>query len=291
VEVDGRVHYRVWEGPGTGPTFVCVHGLGGSHVNWAGVADGLARRGRVLAMDLAGFGLTPPAGRGTGVGANWRVLHGFLDALDLPSVVLVGNSMGGMLSLIQAAHAPEKVEALVLVDAAFPRARAVRGQPTPRMAAAFTLYSRERVGAWFVTQRARRLGPEGLIRETFKICMADPSSVDPALTAAHVAMARRRMEFDYATDAFLAAARSIYRSQVSPGKYRALTESVRAPALVLHGARDRLVPLASAREAAARHDNWELVVFDDLGHLPQLEAPDRWLAAVEAWLDDRALVN
>jgi pimeloyl-ACP methyl ester carboxylesterase len=199
--------------------------------------------------------------------------------------------MGGMLSLIQAAHTPDTVEALVLVDAAFPRARAVRGQPTARMAAAFTLYSRDRVGEWFVSQRARRLGPEGLVRETFKVCMADPSSIDPALTAAHVAMARRRMEFDYTTEAFLAAARSIYRSQVSPGKYRALAESVQAPALVLHGGRDRLVPMASAREAAARHDNWKLVVFEDLGHLPQLEAPDRWLAAVEAWLDERALVS
>jgi pimeloyl-ACP methyl ester carboxylesterase len=67
VEVGGPVHYREWPGPADGPTFVCVHGLGGSMVNWALVAPGLARRGRVLALDLAGFGLTAPNGRGTGV--------------------------------------------------------------------------------------------------------------------------------------------------------------------------------------------------------------------------------
>lgn len=287
VDVGGPVHYREWEGPPSGPTFVCVHGLGGSHLNWAGVAPGLARRGRVLAMDLAGFGLTPPEERGTSVGANWRLLQGFLAALRLPPVILVGNSMGGMLSLIQAAHSPQTVESLVLVDAAFPRARAVRGQPTPKVAAVFALYSGGRLGEWFVTTRARRLGPEGLIRETFRVCAADPSSIDPDLTAAHIEMARLRMDFDYAAQAFLAAARSIFRSQVAPAKYRMLTRSVGVPALVIHGARDLLVPVASAREAAAEHENWKLVVFEDLGHIPQMEAPARWLATVEGWLDER----
>jgi pimeloyl-ACP methyl ester carboxylesterase len=55
----------------------------------------------------------------------------------------------------------------------------------------------------------------------------------------------------------------------------------------MHGARDRLVPVAIAREAAREHDNWELVEFDDLGHIPMMEAPDRWLATVEGWLGPR----
>lgn len=290
-DVDGPVHYREWGGPAEGPTFVCVHGLGGSHLNWAPVAPGLARRGRVIAMDLAGFGLTAPGDRGSGVGANWRLLHGFIEALRLPPVLLVGNSMGGMLSLVEAAHSPERVEALVLVDAAFPRVRGVRGQPTPRVAAAFALYSNHRAGRWVVTERARRLGPEGLVRETLRICAADPASIDPTLVAAHVEMARQRLTFEYAAPAFLSAARSIFRSQVFPTKYRALVRAVQSPALVIHGGRDGLVPVASAREAAALHPNWKLMVLDDLGHIPQMEAPSRWLAAVETWLDDRAPGN
>jgi len=285
-DVDGPVHYREWSGAAEGPTFVCVHGLGGSHLNWAAVAPGLAGRGRVIAMDLAGFGLTAPGDRGTGVGANWRLLHGFIDALRLPPVILVGNSMGGMLSLVEAAHSPERVERLVLVDAAFPRGRAVRAQPTPRVAAAFALYSNTRAGRWVVAERARRLGPEGLVRETLRICAADPSSIDPALAAAHVEMARQRLAFDYAAPAFLSAARSIFRSQVFPTKYRALVRAVQTPALVIHGGRDGLVPVGSAREAAALHPNWKLVVLGDLGHIPQMEAPARWLAAVEGWLDE-----
>ena len=288
VDVDGPVHYREWHGPADGPTFVCVHGLGGSHLNWAGVAPGLARRGRTIALDLGGFGLTPPAGRKTSVGGNWRLLDGFLRALGLPPVMLVGNSMGGMIALIQAAQVPTSVSGLILVDAAFPRTRVLTGRPTPRVAAVFALYSSGRMGEWFVRARAKRFGPEGLVRETFRLCAADPSSIDPTLIDAHVEMARLRTEFEYAADAFLAAARSIFRAQISPGKYRALVRSVRAPALVTHGALDVLVNVAAARETASEHPDWKLEVFDDLGHVPQMEAPERWLACVGAWLDAQA---
>ena len=61
---------------------------------------------------------------------------------------------------------------------------------------------------------------------------------------------------------------------------------MRTPALVIHGGRDALIPVASAREAAALHANWKLVILQDLGHIPQMEAPSRWHAAVDAWLDD-----
>lgn len=280
-----RVHYRQWEGPGDGPVFVCVHGLGGSLLNWALVAPGLARRGPVVALDLAGFGLTPPSHRGTGVAANWRLLGGFLRALDAGPVVLVGNSMGGMLCLIQCAHAPETVRSMILVDAAFPRARSLRAQPAPGAVALFALYATGRVGERFVTGRARRLGPEGLVRETLRVAAADPSTIDPGLVAAHVEMARTRMDLDYASRAFLDAARSIFRSQAFPRRYRALVALARRPALVIHGALDRLVPLAAAREAVAEHPDWQLEVLPGVGHIPQMEAPDRWLSVVDAWLE------
>ncbi|MFY9588857.1 MAG: alpha/beta fold hydrolase, partial [Actinomycetota bacterium] len=80
IELDGPVHYAAWDGPSEGPTFVLVHGLGGSHANWMSVGPALAERGRVLAVDLAGFGRTPPAGRRSTIGANRRLLHRFIHA-------------------------------------------------------------------------------------------------------------------------------------------------------------------------------------------------------------------
>ena len=141
IDLGGPVHYREWPGPAEGPTFVLVHGLGGSLLNWASVAPGLARWGRVVALDLAGFGLTPLERRSAGVTANRRLLGAFLKALELPPVVLVGNSMGGMVSLLQAARAPETISALVLVDAAFPRGRVRASQFSPKVAALFAAYS------------------------------------------------------------------------------------------------------------------------------------------------------
>jgi pimeloyl-ACP methyl ester carboxylesterase len=287
VDVNGPVHYREWPGPAGGPTFVLVHGLGGSLLNWALVAPGVARHGRVLAMDLAGFGLTPAEGRSSSITANWRLLDGFLRAVKLPPVIMVGNSMGGMLTLIQSAHAPETIERMILVDAAFPRARlGSASQPAPRVALLFGLYATGRVGERLVSGRARRLGAEGLLRETLRVCTTDPSAVDPALVEALIDQARRRMEVEDATPAFLTAARSIFRSQAFPAKYRELVRQARTPALVVHGADDRLIPVASAEAAVRGHENWRLEILDGLGHIPQMEAPARWLEVVERWLEE-----
>jgi pimeloyl-ACP methyl ester carboxylesterase len=256
-------------------------------LNFALVAPDLARHGRVLALDLAGFGLTPPCGRRSNATGSWRLLHGFLQALRLPPVVLVGNSMGGMISMIQCAHAPSSVEAMILVDAAFPRGRSVRAQPSPWIAAAFAFYANQTMGERILTVRAKRYGPERLVRETIRLCTVDPRAVDPRLVEAMIDLTRTRERFDYGVRAFMEAARSIFRAQVRPSRYRTLVRAADAPALVIHGAQDRLVPVAAAREAVASHDDWDLVVFDDLGHIPMMEAPSRCMAAVEDWLQRR----
>jgi pimeloyl-ACP methyl ester carboxylesterase len=238
----------------------------------------------VVALDLAGFGFTPLEGRSAGVRDQRRLLGGFLSALDLGPVILVGNSMGGMVALLQAARAPEAVSSLVLVDAAFPRGRVRAGQFSPRIAGLFAAYSigwlGERVARW----RARRLGAEGLVTETLRVCSPHPELIDPVLKAALVEQATRRMEFDYATPAFLEAARAIFRANVIPTKYRSLVRAVGQPALVMHGDQDRLVPPGSAVEAARAHRNWTLEILSGVGHIPQMEVPGRWLEVVERWL-------
>ena len=72
------MHYLDFGGPSDGPLVVCVHGLGGSALNWAAVAPTLAQTCRVVAIDLAGFGHTLGGSRATSVQANNRLLHRFL---------------------------------------------------------------------------------------------------------------------------------------------------------------------------------------------------------------------
>jgi pimeloyl-ACP methyl ester carboxylesterase len=254
-------------------------------VNWGLVAPGLARHGRVVALDLGGFGLTPPGEGGTTVGANWRLLDAFLGALDLPPAILAGSSMGGMVALIEAAHAPERVRGLILADAAFPRGRSVDATPRPFISAVFLAYRTPMVGTRLVDGRIRKVGPDGIVRESLKLTTTDPAAIDPRLIRELAELARWRGGRDYATRAYLDAARSIFQAEARPKGYRRLVASIRAPALVIHGGKDRLIPVGAAREAVAGHQDWELVVFDDVGHLPMIEAPDRWLGAVEDWLE------
>jgi pimeloyl-ACP methyl ester carboxylesterase len=68
-----------------------------------------------------------------------------------------------------------------------------------------------------------------------------------------------------------------------PGRGAAALDAVACPVLVLHGRRDRLVPVAYAEAVLRAHPTWSGRIFPDLGHVPQMEAPDRWLAAVEDW--------
>ncbi|HXJ62608.1 MAG TPA: alpha/beta hydrolase [Actinomycetota bacterium] len=289
LDIDGPVAYREWGADtGSGPTFVCVHGLGGCHLNWMGVAPGLARTGRVLALDLVGFGYTPRAGRSASMSANREVLSRFIHEMADPPVILAGNSMGGAMSMLQAAYEPTSVDGLVLTSPALPWARG--GMPSALVLAAFAMYRMPRLGEWFIRARNSRLGPEKLIEEGFKVVMADPDRVDPALVAAQVETARVHAEDPDSIPAFLEATRSMMRTGDRREFIEELIDRVRKPVLVIHGRKDRLVNVNLARRAAGGRPNWRLVEFADVGHAAQMEVPGRWVATVEDWLDATGLV-
>src|SRR6266536_3374129 len=137
IDLDGPVHYLDFGGPASGPTIVGVHGLGGAALNWSAIAPLLSGRYRVLAPDLAGHGLTQSGGRATSVTANRALLHRFVETVPGSPVILMGNSMGGMISLLEASAAPEAVAGLVLIDPALPF---VAARPDPLVAAMFAMY-------------------------------------------------------------------------------------------------------------------------------------------------------
>jgi pimeloyl-ACP methyl ester carboxylesterase len=283
VDLDGPVHYLDFGGPADGPVVIAVHGLGGSAVNWSAVAPMLTDQCRVLAPDLAGHGLTRSLGRGTAVVANVGLLHRFIESMASGPVILMGNSMGGMVSLLEAARAPARVAGLILVDAALPF---VPARPDPTVTALFALYATPLLGGMLMARR-RRMSPEAAVAATLSLCCVDASRVPADVLAEHVAMARRRAEFTDINRDFLAAARSVMATTgyLGGGPYRQAIRSIGAPVLMLHGARDRLVPLAAARDAARRKPSWSLVVLPDLGHVPQLEAPAATAEEILRWLD------
>ena len=261
-----------------------VHGLGGTNVNWVRVAPGLAGLGRVLALDLPGFGQSPRAGRGSGMMDLRRTLSRFVGALGTGDVVLSGNSMGGVVSMIQAAVEPGSVHALVLTGAGFPRAHHV--QPHPLVWAALAVYEAPQIGDLLAQIRTREIDAERVVRLGMRFIVADLASIPDDVLQLHVDAVRAHANDPDAGPAFVDAARSLLRLGRRPDAGPRILGNVAAPVLVLHGRRDTLVPAGWAEAALREHPAWRGRIFPDLGHVPMLEAPGRWLAEVADWLGE-----
>jgi pimeloyl-ACP methyl ester carboxylesterase len=281
VDLAGPTHYFDFGGPPDGRLLVCVHGLGGAAWNWAALAPLLVTTCRVVAVDLAGHGRTPSAGRGTTVGANRRLLDAFLRDVMREPAVLLGNSMGGAISVLEAAASPELVEGLVLIDPALPRPLLAPVDPT--VAATFAVMSLPGLGETMMRRRRRRT-PQAQVRETLALCCVDPTRIPADVVDLGIALADERAGNEFAARDFLAAARSLMRLLGRPRAFRRTMTSVGAPVLLLHGDRDRLVSVRLAREVAAANPSWRLEVGADVGHVPQLEAPEWTASVVLDWL-------
>ncbi|MGE5131902.1 MAG: alpha/beta fold hydrolase [Gemmatimonadota bacterium] len=282
-DLGGPVHYLDYGGPESGPVIVGVHGLGGAALNWSAIAPLLTGSCRLLAPDLAGHGLTRSAGRGTSVARNRLLLHQFLQAVPGTPVILLGNSMGGMISLLEAAAEPAAVAGLILVDPALPL---VPVRPNTTVMAMFALQALPGVGRAMIRRNTRRWSPEQLVAGTLALCCSDPARVPVEIVAAHVAQARQRAEFTGTDREFADAARSVVATAAyfRGLRYRRGLGRLTCPVLLIHGEADRLVPVAAARMLARLNPSWSLVTMPGIGHVPQLEAPADTAAAITAWL-------
>jgi pimeloyl-ACP methyl ester carboxylesterase len=282
VDLGGAVHYVDFGGAAGAPRVVLVHGLGGSHLNWCLLAPRLAANARVLAVDLVGFGRTHPEGRAATVQTAAVLLDRFVREVAGAPAVLVGNSMGGMVSILEAAANPDAVTGLVVIDPVLPLVRGVR--PDRLVATMFLLYAVPGIGERYLARRRAAVAPRELVRQLLDLCCVDPTRVPQELVAASVALAEERVAVPGADAAFLSAARSLLRVSARRRRYWAAMRAIASPVLLLHGEKDRLVSVHSAREAAARNPGWRFEVLADVGHVPQLEVPDAVADLILDWL-------
>jgi len=280
VDVEGPIAYRAWDGPSE-TTFVLLHGLGGSHLSWLQVAPGLAGLGRVLAPDLPGFGRSPRAGRPTRMMDSRRWLSGFLDRATDGPVVLAGNSMGGAVALLESTMEPERVDGVVLTSSIYPFMRS--GWPHPLVLASFLAYHVPVLGEAIVKTRRAAVAPEAVVRLGLQMLTVDPSAIPDDVVELHAELLADLRAEPEAADAFLDAARSINAYVGSHDVGHRAMDSVRCPVLVVHGRRDRFVPVAYAEAALERYPSWRGRLLAHVGHVPQMEAPARWLGEVADW--------
>jgi pimeloyl-ACP methyl ester carboxylesterase len=285
VDLNGSVHYVDFGGPDDAPTVVLVHGLGGSHLNWDLFAPLLREHARVLALDLPGFGRSEPGGRRTTVHDNVKVLDRFLTEVAGTPAVLVGNSMGGMISILQTAAAPQTVNGLVLLDAAVPGPRRALD---PLVAVTFAVYAIPLVGERFLALRRRRSTPLRQVRDMLRLCGVDPDAMPSHTIDRSLTLIEQRQDVPAMDKAFLSAARSLLRLLVDTRSYRLAMASIRVPVLMVQGDEDRLVPVSAARDIAGRHPDWRYLELPGVGHVPQLQVPEELAKDVLAWLDETA---
>lgn len=263
---------------GTGPVLVLVHGLAGSHVNWMAVAPRLAETFRVLAPDLAGFGKNPLAGRTAALETNLALLTRFVEEVAGPPALLVGHSMGGLLTLQLAAGRPDLVSAAVLMSAASPGAAGGAMLPEQQALLESLLTGDLEAVAPFAHATAHAQGAEQLVDSAFASMHRRP--VAPEVRQAHVELEAERALDPTTTLAYLQALRSLYDRREDFDGFDAAVRAVRAPVLVLHGEEDPLVPVANMRRAAALRPDWQTAWLPGVGHNVQMEAPEEFLAAV-----------
>jgi pimeloyl-ACP methyl ester carboxylesterase len=282
VDLDGPVHYLDAGGATDGPLFVMVHGLGGAAWNWLSLAPLLTPYGRVLAIDLAGHGLTPAHGRSTTVQANRGLLDRFIREVAGEPVVLVGNSMGGMITLLESAAAPDMVRGAVLVDPALPRP--LLSKVDPRVAISFAVAALPGLGEAAVKRRAKRQNPQQQMRETLMLCTVDVNRIDPTVIDQGLQVIHSRNGQDFTPADLLAAARSLLRLLSRPRRVRRILQQVSAPVLLLHGDHDRLVSIDVARTVAAQFPAWRFEVAKNIGHVPMLEDPTWTAETILDWM-------
>ncbi len=270
VEVRGQVVHLRDEGPREDPLpIVLLHGTSASLHTWEGWAAALRAQRRVITLDLPGFGLTGPfvgqytAGDYSG-DTYARFVVDVLDRLRVGKVVMGGNSLGGEIAWRVALLAPERVQALVLVDAAGPLFR------PEQMPAAWTLARvpvLNRVLEWVL--------PRGLVAQGLEGVYGDPGKVTPELVDRYFELTLREGNRRALVDRL---------RHWQPGVDADRINGVRQPTLILWGGRDRLIPPKVGEEFERRIAGSRRVVFPELGHVPQEEDPAQTVAVVRDWL-------
>lgn len=252
------------ERAGHGAPLLLITGLGYATWCWAGLRAGLADRAATVAFDNRGTGRSDKPAGPYSIAQMADDAAAVLDAVGLRDAHVLGHSMGGYVALLLALRAPARVRSLILVGTS-PGGPGTLPVPEDTMK---------------VWQLAGTLPPAEYARRSM------PQSFAPGWTEAHPAefeaILARRLEFPTPAAAWLAQ----YQACAEYVTAGAPVERIAAPALVIHGAQDRVVPHHNGALLARKLPRARLVTLPEAGHLPYLEDRDRFVARVRAHLDD-----
>lgn len=266
IDVAGMsVHMRD-EGPRDDPVpIVLLHGTAASLHTWEGWVEALKERRRVIRFDLPGFGLTGPSPDENYSIVNYvRFVTAMLDKLGVRHCVLGGNSFGGYVAWATALALPERVDKLILVDLGG-YAFAASSPPLGF-----------RIAQWPVLNRLfESTLPRGLVETSVRAVYGEPNKVSSVLVDRYYEIALREGNRRALAQRF---------AQARPGELAERIPELKLPTLILWGGHDELIPPEAAARFHRDISGSQLVMFDDLGHVPHEEDPARTVAAVKEFL-------
>jgi pimeloyl-ACP methyl ester carboxylesterase len=271
IDMGGGVeaHYRD-EGNRGGRTLLLVHGFSASLQTWEKWVGLLGGEYRMVSVDLPGHGLTrTPAEYAPSLEGYADFVEAFAQKLDLGKVVVVGSSMGGGAAWQLALRHPDRLDALVLVDAAgWPEAHA----DNAREPAIFAMLRNPVMGSIL-----RRLDNTPMVRQGLEAAFVDKALVDDAMVARYVRMSRAPNH-----GAVLIAIAS-QREGRTPATKESLA-AIKVPTLILQGKQDNLVAADGATKFNDAITGSRLILYDNVGHLPQEEIPQHSAEDLRAFL-------
>lgn len=262
---------RTSAGSPDAPPAVFVHGLGGTSLNWTDLMALMAPEVRGYAVDLHGFGQSPPPRDGdVSPRGHARAVADFIvEELGGEPVHLFGNSLGGAVALQLAARRPELVRTLTLVSPALPNLYATPGTVP------LTLMAVPGVGESLMRRYREKVPVEQRVRNTIQAVMVNPDRTPEQRLLEAIEEQQAREHLPYADDEFLRSLRALLATFLDRGPERPwkLAERVECPVLVVYGLRDPLIDPKSAHRATKHFRNAEVLVLPDGGHVAQIEDP------------------
>jgi pimeloyl-ACP methyl ester carboxylesterase len=266
-----RIHVR--DSGGSGQPMILIHGSNASLHAWEPLEAQLGNDYRIITMDMPGHGLTgaTPTHR-YDVEEMVATVDGVATALGLDRFILGGNSMGGGVSWRYALAHPEKVQALLLLDAGGMPPR--DGSAPPKSNIGFRIM-RSSFGRWL----GMSITPRFLIRQSLEGSVADPALITDPMVDLYWELLR----FPGNREATMM---RFSRPYVDDGAARRAA-GITAPTLVLFGKEDRIINPSAAESFRERIEGSEVVLMDGVGHLPMEEAPEATAAAISEFLERR----
>lgn len=261
-----RIHYTD-EGRRDGRTLILVHGFAASVHAWRPWVERLSNDYRLIAIDLPGHGLTetPPDYRASLAG-NADLVDALATHLGIDRFVLAGNSMGGAVSIAYAMKHTERLDGLVLVDAA--------GWPGERNAGPPPLVF-AMLNSGFTRSLMKLVDPRVLARDGLKAAYVDPAIVNEALVDRYANLAMAEGHRDV-----LLTQESRPDPPWTPDSFR----QIRTPTLVMTGEKDALIPADNSRAIAGAIPGAYLVTYPEGGHVPMEQLPDETVRHLRAFL-------